>query len=153
MYYLVAYTVLGSALMALAMALSYTFTGITSSPHGVESVASVRTLVLWAIRRDASRHPIGVGSHDMLSSYSCTGWYLVEQDAPRSMSVHYDATGHYVVHCLHRSSPRPLHHVSGRGQLHGVRGPLGLSVSRHSPSLWDSAMVWSPDAVHLDVDH
>ena len=42
MYYLVAYTVLGSALMALAMALSYTFTGITSSPHGVESVASVR---------------------------------------------------------------------------------------------------------------
>ena len=43
MYYLVAYTVLGSALMALAMALSYTFTGITSSPHGVESVASVRT--------------------------------------------------------------------------------------------------------------
>ena len=38
-------------------------------------------------------------------------------------------------------------------QPHGVLGLLGLSVSRHSPSLWDSAMGWSPDAVHLEVDH
>ena len=32
------------------------------------------------------------------------------------------------------ASPRTTH-VSGHGQLHGVRGPLDLSVSRHSPSL------------------
>ena len=55
--------------------------------------------------------------------------------------------------CSAGGCPRPLHHVSGRGQLHGVRGPLGLSVSRHSPSLWDSARDGLRDAVHLDVDH